>query len=223
MAGARIRAISAVGGLRYEPAGMTHGSRQPGRSPCWGPRPAKNARIFHVRKTQSQCLQHLQMDLQSQWRKSLLSEWSVQDFKRGEMVFSCTHITTSEGEKRENTRDRYLEIQSFPTADSPGRGKYFKMGRVESVFTLTDPWQDGTFLGEQRNGRPFILNPIIQDDKPTGFVWTMPDEYPLFVAKFALSEAARKDLAEERISRRENSAYGRFLKKVNRRSTHTLW
>merc|ERR1711964_822659 len=143
---------------------------------------------------------------------SLASEWSQCTFEDGARVFSMTERTTSKGEKRSDCRDRYLEIQRFPTAHRPGRGKYFFKGEVWSVFTFSGG-ENGVFDSKQRNGRSFTLAPIIKDEKPVGFIWTMPEEYPLFEARFGLSEAARKELSEIKTRSRSNSAFGRFQRK----------
>lgn len=143
---------------------------------------------------------------------SLASAWSKQDFEAGAMVFSMTELTTSAGDKRAECRDRYLEIQRFPTEEHPGKGKYFLRGEVRSVFTFAGG-ETGVFDSVQRNGRPFHLAPIVENDKPVGFVWTMPEEYPLFEAKFGLSEAARKELSEIRVQSRKSSAFGQFKNK----------
>jgi len=140
------------------------------------------------------------------------SPWKPEEFEDGDLVFSMTELTTSEGEKRTNLRDRYLEIQNFPTENEPGRGKYFKCGQVVSIFTFSGG-ESGFFDAEQRNGRPFLLEPIVQNDHPIGFIWTMPGEYPCFEAQFALSEAARVELAESRMKR---DSFGDF---ESRRST----
>merc|ERR1711964_184505 len=143
---------------------------------------------------------------------SLASEWSQCTFEDGARVFSMTERTTSEGEKRSDCRDRYLEIQRFPTPHRPGRGKYFFKGEVWSVFTFSGG-ESGVFDSKQRNGRSFTLAPIIKDEKPVGFIWTMPEEYPLFEARFGISEAARKKLSEIKTRSRSNSAFGRFQRK----------
>merc|ERR1711964_955210 len=122
---------------------------------------------------------------------------SEEDFKEGELEFSMTSLTTSEGDDRSNCRDRYLAIHRFPTADTHGKGQYIFRGKVTSEFTFKCGALD-SFDAEQQNGRPFVLTPVIKAEKPTGFIWTMPDEYSKFEARFCLSEAKRKRNAEIR-------------------------
>merc|ERR1711964_339607 len=119
-----------------------------------------------------------------------------------------TELTTSTGYSRcvSGLSDRYLEIVRVPKGDVPGRGKYFKAGGTRSVFTFRER-ESGGFDGTQRNGRPFILEPIVREHKTIGFVWTMPDEYPCFKAQFGVSETARALLAKCRLG-----AWRRFSK-----------
>merc|ERR1711964_200151 len=111
-------------------------------------------------------------------------------------ICRMTELTTSTGQKRFSLQGRYLEIQRFATASDPGKGKYFKGGKMKSVFTFGE---DG--MGEQRNGRPFSLQPIMKGGQTIGWIWTMP-EYPFFEAK---------------------SDGGSFLKPLVRQQQSSLW
>merc|ERR1711964_818225 len=59
---------------------------------------------------------------------SVVSKWSECEFEDDQMVFSMTELTTSNGNKRTELRDRYLEITQFPSPEQPGKGKYFLKG-----------------------------------------------------------------------------------------------
>merc|ERR1711964_818463 len=96
------------------------------------------------------------------------------------------------GTKKEDCSGRYIEVARFPTEDQPGKGKYIIGKDVRSVFFFKGGEEGNGFDAKQANGRPFCLAPILECDKPVGFIWTMPEEYPKFEARFGMSEEAQE-------------------------------
>merc|ERR1712139_7209 len=74
----------------------------------------------------------------------------------------------------------------------PGSGRYIAKNRLISMFTFTKG-ESGVYNAMQKNGRPFQLKPIANGPLDIGgFVWTFPDEYPLFEARFARRVVSRR-------------------------------
>jgi len=147
--------------------------------------------------------------------------WTMTELSQDALTFSVTELITSKGERRAGPkiRDRYLEILKFPDSKGPGRGKYFLKGAQHSYFQFSGG-EKGVFDAKQANGRPFHLEPLIDDeDRPVGFVWRFPDEYPKFRVEFGLSEAARKAVANLRMDKKSSSAFGQFEGKFNKPGT----
>merc|ERR1712096_365615 len=99
-----------------------------------------------------------------------------------------------------------------------GRGKYFVKGELRSVFTFSGG-EGGVFEAKQRNQRKFCLKPILDGDKPVGFIITFPEEYPKFKASFELSGEAKKALIGIRIRNaklQKNTAFGKFMDKFSK-------
>merc|ERR1712139_52256 len=109
----------------------------------------------------------------------------------------------------------YLEICSFPTDEEPrGKGKYFVAGQVAAKFTFEEQGNGEPFAGEQEgNDVSFVLAPLVQNDKPIGFIMTFPDEFPMFEARFGMPDAARQGLAQAKAACRRQSSLGKWQEK----------
>merc|ERR1712139_555873 len=138
------------------------------------------------------------------------------------MKFECVQLVTSKGVEKDCSC-RYLKITKFPGTDSSdvGRGIYVNDGEIISEFTFREMYDgcDNMYLpAQQANGRPFMLKRILGEGKnrnrnTLGFVWTFPDEYPLFEARFRRQQLRKRPRkkAQKRILARDTCSAPRGL------------